>query len=95
MKTVELSVVTEVSVVSVVELVVDVVNVLDVDVSVELMVVVPVAVCAGDVSGVGLARDGDVAIRMIRKNSITPSVTAWACERVGERLIPFSYAHFS
>ena len=81
--------------VSVVELVVDVVNVLEVDVSVELIVVVPVAVCAGNVSGVGFARDGEVAIRRTRKNSITPSVTAWACERVGERLIPFSCAHFS
>jgi len=81
-------------VVSVVELVVDVVNVLEVDVSVELMVVVPVAVCAGYVSGVGLARDGDVATRRTRKNSITPSVTAFACERIEDRLIPFSYAHF-
>lgn len=95
MKTVELSVVTEVRVVSVVELVVDVVYVLEVDVSVELMVVVPVAVCAGDVSGVGLARDGDVAMRRIRKNRTTPTVITRACERVGSRLVPFTHNHFS
>jgi len=89
-KTVELRVVTVVSVVSVVELVVDVVNVLEVDVNVELIVVVPVAVCAGYVSGVGLARDGEVDTRRTRKNSITPSVTACACERVEDRLIPFT-----
>ena len=63
---------------SVVELVVDDVTVLDVDVSVELMVVVSVAVCAGDVRGAGLARDGEVARRRTRKSSITPNVTAWA-----------------
>jgi len=94
-KTVELTVVTVVYVVNVVELVVDDVAVLDVDVSVELIVVVAVAVCAGDVSGVGLAKDGEVARRRIRKTSITPSVTAWSCERFGDRLVPFSYAHFS
>jgi len=81
-------------VVCVVELVVDVVNVLEVDVIVELMVVVPVAVCAGYASGVGLAEEGEVATRRIRKNSNIPSVTAWACERVGDRLNPFSYVHF-
>jgi len=94
-KTVELNVVTVVYVVNVVELVVEDVAVLDVDVSVELIVVVAVAVCAGNVSGVGLAKVGEVDRRTIRKTSITPSVNAWTCERVGDRLLPFRYVHFS
>jgi len=90
--TVELTVVTDVVVVNVVELLVKDVSVLEVDVTVELMVVVSVAVCAGTVSGVGLARDGEVARRRTRKISITPSVIAWACDR--DRLVAFSSAHF-
>ena len=81
-------------VINVVELLVEEVTVLDVDVRVELMVVVSVAVCAGDVSGVGLAREGEVARRMIRKTSITPSVIAWACDRVGNRLVASNNTHF-
>lgn len=81
-------------VVNVVELLVEDVTVLDVDVRVELMVVVSVAVCAGDVSGVGLAREGEVARRMIRKTSITPSVIAWACDRVRNRLVASNSTHF-
>ncbi len=90
--TVELTVVTDVVVVKVVELLVKDVSVLEVDVTVELMVVVSVAVCAGTMSGVGLARDGEVARRRNRKISITPSVIAWACDR--DRLVAFSGAHF-
>ena len=67
-KTVELDVVTEVVVV---ELLVEEVTVVDVEVNLELIVVVSVAVCAGDVSGVGLVREGEFDRRIIRKISIT------------------------
>ena len=76
-----------------VELLVEVTTVFDVDVTVELMVAVSVAVCAGDVSRVGLARDGDVT-RRTTKTSSTPSVIAWARSRVGNRLVPFRNPHF-
>jgi len=89
--TVELIVVTDVVVTNVVELVVVEVTMLDVDVSVELIVVVAVAVCAGDVRGVGLAKDGDVTSRPINRTSIIPSVIASICNRV-DRLVEFRNA---
>ena len=87
----ELMVVTEVVVTSVVELVVEDVTVLDVDVSVELIVVVAVAVCAGDVRGVGWAKDGEMTSRPINRTSITPSVIASICNSV-DRLVAFRNA---
>jgi hypothetical protein len=90
--TVELIVVTEVVVVNVVELLVEEVMVVEVDVSVEEMVVVVVAICAGDVSGLGFARDGDASKAMMN-TSIIPSVIASARSTV-DRLGAFSIAHF-
>jgi hypothetical protein len=77
-----------------VELVVEERIVLDAVVSVELTVVVSVAVCAGDVSGVGLARDGDVNRITTKKTISTPSVIPCARSRVGDRLVAFSNTHF-
>jgi hypothetical protein len=91
-KTVELRVVTDVRVVSVVELLVEEVTVVDVDVSVELLVVVSVAVCAGDVNGLGFARDGEVASSTIRKRSVTPR--AMASIRVSVDFLLFTESHF-
>jgi hypothetical protein len=90
---VELTVVTEVVVVNVVELLVEEVIVVEVEVSVELMVAVTVAVCAGDVRGPGFAREGDATSMAIRKTTITPRVMASTSNSV-DRLLVSSSAHF-
>ena len=76
MNTVELIVVSVVVVSEVVRLVVDEVSVVDVDVSVELIVVVAVSICAGNAGAVGLARDGEVTSIPITRMSIAPNVIA-------------------
>ena len=93
MKTVELIVVRVVVVICVVELVVVDVRVVDVDVSVELIVAVAVAVCAGDVSRLGFAKDGEVARRTIRNTSVTPRAIASTLNHF-DRLVFSSTAHF-
>ena len=83
MNTVELIVVAVVVVIEVVRLVVDEVSVVDVDVSVELIVVVAVSICAGNAGAVGLAKDGEVTSIAITKTRITPNVMASRHSSVG------------
>jgi len=85
--------VTVVTVNGVIVLVVREVDVIDVVVSVELMVVVSLATCAGDENELGFAKDGEVASRAIRNTSVKPKVTASIRCRYN-RLFPFNYSQF-
>ena len=93
MKTLVVSEVTVVTVNGVIVLVVREVELIEVVVSVELMVVVSVATCAGDENELCLARDGEVASRAIRNTSVNPKVMA-SIRCKFDRLVVFNYSQF-
>ena len=72
--TVEPAVVHDVNVVNVVALVVEEVTVVDVEVNVELMVVISVAVWAGEIRRPGFASEGEIMKMATRNRSITAKV---------------------